>query len=182
MLGSSVVERLTVNQDVAGSIPALAAIHQKSIVHRAVNMGRKVSVTPEQLDQIIDAFSEKSDVGHVTVRTGLSEKLVRDALSSPEAALRAMRRKAAVRSVWLYGSVFDILDDMVNHGDTRDQIQGIKLYREFLKDIPPPAPVLPPDPEPKQIVGVVDEPGVVDAEEVEELPEGVRIEDMILNG
>lgn len=147
-------------------------------------MGRKVNneIPPEVLDKILDAFVIKSDVAHVSITTGVDEVVVRAALSSPETALLAMRRKAAQKSVWLYGTVFDILDDMVRNGEPREQIQGIKLYREFLKDIPPPAPVLPPNPEPKQIVAGVEEPEVVDAEEVEELPEGIRIEDMILNG
>ncbi len=140
----------------------------------------KNEIPTETLDKILDAFAIKSDVAHVSITTGLSEQVVRDALSSPETALLAMRRKAAQKSVWLYGSVFDILDDMVRNGDTREQIQGIKLYREFLKDIPPPAPVLPENPEPKQIVGVVEGEIVEEQEEVVEEPEPISLEDLVL--
>ena len=147
-------------------------------------MGRivKNEIPPETLDRILDAFVVKSDVAHVSITTGINEQVVREALSSPETALLAMRRKAAQKSVWLYGAVFDILDDMVRNGDSREQIQGTKLYREFLKDIPSAPAVLPESPEPKQIVGEVLDLEVHEDAEVEELPEGVRIEDLILNG
>lgn len=144
-------------------------------------MGRKVKneIPPETLDKILDAFAIKSDVAHVSIVTGLPEQVVRDALSSPETALLAMRRKAAQKSVWLYGTVFDILDDMVRNGAQREQIQGIKLYREFLKDIPPPAAVLPENPEPKQIVGEVLDVAV-EAEDDDGEAEPISLENLVL--
>jgi hypothetical protein len=140
------------------------------------------NVTPEQMDAIVDAFATKSDVDHVCITTGLPEKVVRDALSSPETALYAMRRKAAVRSVWLYGTVFDILDDMVREGSAREQIQGIKLYREFLKDLPK-APAAIKEPEEQKLLPPVDsdEPEIIDVEPLDEEPlsEEARIEDLL---
>jgi hypothetical protein len=139
----------------------------------------KNEIPPEMLDKILDAFAVKSDVAHVAITTGFEEEVVRDALASPETALLAMRRKAAQKSVWLYGSVFDILDDMVRNGDTKEQIQGIKLYREFLKDIPPPAATLP-EPEGPKLLPPVDSTAeeVIDVEPIDDVV--VNLEDLVL--
>jgi hypothetical protein len=135
----------------------------------------------ETLDAILEAFTVKSDVAYVAATTGLEEQVVRDVLASPETALHAMRYKAAARSVWLYGAIFDILDDMVRNGEGKEQIQAIKLFREFIKEIPSqPTPTPKPLPKPVPQLPAEQEDQPVEVVDVE--AEVVRVEELLLDG
>jgi hypothetical protein len=99
--------------------------------HVEARKGR--SLTPEELERVLDAFAESSSVEDIALATSIPKTSIRRALEDPATAVRAMDRKRGVVGVWMMGKVIDSLQNIIEEASAPNHVlKAVEMLNDML--------------------------------------------------